>query len=334
MFKNIHMIISNIDEYKKFSHKNVEVQCDSNCSENCFKTWTCKLSEISVKRDRNKSDKDYCLPCSVILKRSADSSHFFKYKKDNEFFNIIDSNDKAYTLGWIASDGHIRRKRFTIKIADKDSYVLEYFSKLFSNGKIPIHHKTYDEKVWGILDVSSMKMTKCLIKHLKIDFGPKDFTVSFPSLADDKLTWAFIRGLFEGDGSIYISKFKRPRIVIASVSDNMKLPLMNFLKQFGIKSLFNKKKISINGRYAAIMIEKMYDNEYFSLLRKKNICMEYIDWKPKTKKLDYETAQEIRRIFNGKELSVIGLGKKYNVGSNAIYSILNENSYKEGSINE
>lgn len=186
------MILSNIDGLKPFSHKEVDVKCDYNVSDKCLKIWKSKLSEIAVKRKRLNLSTDYCYYCNFTINQSGEKSHFNKYYKNDLYFSNIDSEDKAYFLGWIASDGHVRRKRFTIKILEKDSSILEHFSKCIESN-IPIHYKTYDNKNYAILDVSSIKMSADLVKLLNINFGPKDFTVSMPKL-NDKLTWAFIRG--------------------------------------------------------------------------------------------------------------------------------------------
>src|ERR1700722_8214758 len=114
------MILTDIAGMKPFSHKIVSVKCDANISDKCLNIWKCKLSEITVKRKRNHTDKDNCVHCSYFINQSGNKSHFNKYHKNDAYFSFVDTEDKAYFLGWVASDGHIRRKRFTIKISDSD----------------------------------------------------------------------------------------------------------------------------------------------------------------------------------------------------------------------
>jgi len=254
-----------------------------------------------------------------------------KYTKNEQYFSKINSEDKAYFLGWIASDGHIRRKRFTIKLKYDDSYVLEVFSKSLSSN-LPVHCKKYNNKEWGILDVSSIAMTKDIIKALSISFGKKDSTISMPKL-NNKLKWCFLRGLFEGDGHIrkFNNKIKRPRIIISSVSNQMKIDIKNFCNLFGIDSCIpkNNKSIQISGRHSIKFIGYVYDKcNDLKLERKYNECMSWINnWKPKTRKLNIEIADEIR-LLKSSGIKIKNLSKMFHVNNSSIHNILNNKSYK------
>ena len=66
-----------------------------------------------------------CLPCTLRADFYGRTAPGAKYEFDNDYFAEIDSEAKAYLLGWIASDGHIRRGGFTIMIHGKDRACLE-----------------------------------------------------------------------------------------------------------------------------------------------------------------------------------------------------------------
>jgi DNA-binding transcriptional regulator WhiA len=322
------MILSNIDGLKPFSHKKITIKCDYNLSDKCLITWECKLSEIATKRKRNNLNTDYCYYCNFTINQSGEKSHFNKYYKNDSYFSNIDSEDKAYFLGWIASDGHVRRNRFTIKILAKDSSILDQLSK-YIKSNIPVRFKSYENKTYAILDVSSMKMSADLIKLLNIEYGPKDFTVSMPKL-NDKLSWVFIRGLFEGDGYVPKISSNNCRIVISSVSKSMKNSLKLFLNKFDIISCIYDRNISINGINASKVINFIYNNcdDKLCLLRKMEPCLFWRDYSPKTKKLDLDKARKIRELKkNG--MSIKELMTMFNVGKNTIYYIINNISYKE-----
>ena len=310
-----------------FSHKIITVKCDANISDKCLNTWQCKLSEIAVKRQRGRTNKDYCVQCCYIVNQGGNKSHFSKYIKDETYFSVVDSEDKAYFLGWLASDGHIRRKRFTIKLSDCDSYILETFSKAIKSD-IPVHHKLYDGKMWAIFDVSSMKMTKDLIRLLNISFGPKDYTVCMPQLSDE-LTWHFLRGLFEGDGHVPKINSKRCRITIASVSQQMKTSIKNFLDAHEIKTGIYKKTLAWHGVEAVKLIDKMYSgcNQQLFISRKRDACIEWENYTPQTKKLNQSIANDIRKLRN-EGVAVKDLMKQFRVGKSTIYGILNNEYYK------
>ena len=69
-----------------------------------------------------------------ILKKSNGLN---KYNTDRTFFNKIDTHDKAYLLGWIASDGHISKYEFSIKLSYKDKFMVEKLRDII-NKNIPI----------------------------------------------------------------------------------------------------------------------------------------------------------------------------------------------------
>ena len=46
--------------------------------------------------------------------------------RDVNFFETIDSKEKAYILGWIASDGYVDKQHIEITLHKKDIEVLEY----------------------------------------------------------------------------------------------------------------------------------------------------------------------------------------------------------------
>ena len=60
-----------------------------------------------------------------------------KYFFDEGFFNKIVSEEKAYFLGWIASDGYIGENNFSLYINKKDVYILEQLKNLICP-EIPI----------------------------------------------------------------------------------------------------------------------------------------------------------------------------------------------------
>lgn len=172
-------------------------------------------------------------------------------------------------------------------------------------------------------------MSADLIKLLNIDYGAKDFTVSMPQL-NDKLSWAFIRGLFEGDGHVPKISSNRCKIVISSVSKSMKDSLKLFFNKFDIVSCIYDRNISINGINASKAVNFIYNdcNDKLCLLRKMDPCLFWKNYFPKTKKLDLDKAREIRELKkNG--MSIKELMTMFNVGNNTIYYIINNISYKE-----
>ena len=111
--------------------------------------------------------------------------------------------------------------------------------------------------------------------HLNISPGKKDTTVRFPKFDTKELGWAFLRGYFDGDGSIRKSESRRqPECKITSNSIHMLEDIKAFCE---IPSHIYDVNISWSGNNALDFMSKLYDaaNPNFILMRKWN---RYQDW--------------------------------------------------------
>lgn len=136
-----------------------------------------------------------------------------KFKTFNEsYFDIIDTEDKAYFLGLLFADGCVldggsRKKRLSISLQEPDRDILEAMIRYTNySGTIDVksrlrkaHHKRE-----CVLFYSSDHMCESL---MRLGCTPrKSFTLEFPTGVPESLIRHFIRGLFDGDGSIHGSK--------------------------------------------------------------------------------------------------------------------------------
>ena len=131
----------------------------------------------------------------------------------NNYFETIDSNDKAYFLGLIIADGCLGnsstktniKKFFSIELTEEDKYILEIFNQMANfNEKLIISHKK-DLKPRYKLSISSSKIYDDLyalgVRERKSKVG-----TSMPNLKE-KLIPHFIRGVFDGDGIAFSSGY-------------------------------------------------------------------------------------------------------------------------------
>lgn len=138
-----------------------------------------------------------------------------KHYCDFAFFEDINSEEKAYWLGYIAADGNVysnkQRRNYsagsTLKIVSKDKEHLEKFKRsIQSDAKIEriVNFKGYSNgnAVYRI-EIYSNKICEDLIK---LGIVPNKSLVLKPPKIKREFYKDFIRGYFDGDGSIYKTK--------------------------------------------------------------------------------------------------------------------------------
>jgi len=122
-----------------------------------------------------------------------------KYSVNEIFFNKW-SLEMAYFLGWLYSDGNVSKefRNFSLHIGLKDSYILEIFKKyLRSNHPIKIYKNSATLTIYSRIMCEKLKNLGCTPK--------KSLHLEFPKVPRDYLRH-FIRGFFDGDGSIHFNK--------------------------------------------------------------------------------------------------------------------------------
>ncbi len=154
----------------------------------------------------------------ILKKNNIKLNSSKKYICDENYFRNINTEDKSYFLGFIYADGCVRiRKIFKnknkanyelrIKIHIKDIEILQKFNiKLKST--YPIHTTVGSHKKRNMVYISiqSKKMVLDLIKHGCVP--NKSLILKFPKNIHKKLLRHFIRGYFDGDGTV-CAKYKK-----------------------------------------------------------------------------------------------------------------------------
>lgn len=140
----------------------------------------------------------------------GEGEYFDKLQIDRTYFQSIDSEIKAYTLGLLTADGFIsnttKHRKLGIELQRPDSIVLHticksilnepdcdhFINQIYREGKIPT------EK----LEIYSRDLVEQLIA---LGFGRKSERQCVRDLSGD-LTRHYLRGLFDGDGHINSSR--------------------------------------------------------------------------------------------------------------------------------
>jgi len=269
------MILNDKSEYcclTKGSHKVLNVKCDFGATIKCRDIM--RKQYKTIVRDRKLSEgKDMCFFCSRLLKYSGRKNPNCKYKFDDNFFESIDSEEKGYFLGWIASDGSVSGSTITISIHKKDIDVLEKLVDIFCKD-LPIAERK-DNQV--SISINSKRISKNVCEHLGIDPGKKSNIIKFPHHISYK--WEFLRGYFDGDGHVCkINNRRYPRCGITSSSIDMLDGISNFISNSPHSRY--KDRIELSGNNALDFLGKLYNDASIYMARKRDLYLDWCAWVP------------------------------------------------------
>ncbi|CAL7870908.1 LAGLIDADG-2 domain-containing protein [Fusobacterium necrophorum subsp. funduliforme] len=218
-----------------------------------------------------------------------------RYKVNDDIFNKIDTEEKAYLLGFLSADGYILKDGKTIGIALKseDKYMLEKFKEILQyEGKI------YDYKCttsYGYTEYSRLKFTSIKIYNFLKNFGftnkksyffePKIETIEKNVYKD------FLRGYFDGNCCITIrydhKNIKRFSVHILGLKNIIEL----FTKHFDITKEYPFLQRKENCKTLDIKFQKinLVDRVLDGLYKNSNIYLKrkykrYIEFKNTTYK--------------------------------------------------
>ncbi len=140
-----------------------------------------------------------------IKMRTSGESHK-KYSLNEDYFNSINTEDKAYWLGWLYADG-CNQKNYNVSIGlhKNDAHIIEMFKKYIGSNK-PLYKKTDESCVE--LQFRSKKLSNSLKKAGCI--YNKSLILEFPNKnqVPYNLLPHFVRGYLEGDGCVGVYKTK------------------------------------------------------------------------------------------------------------------------------
>jgi len=275
-------IVSDVSGLTPESHKEIEVVCDLGVSEKCRKRWRAHYRDIRKTLARN-NDRVVCLYCSRMYKNTGRNNPNCKYKTfDDHYFSNIDTDFKSYLLGWIASDGSINKNHsITIEIHKKDISILKWLKDnlccelpIKNNGDSMIyfsfHSKIASKDICNLLEISPGKKSGAGCSNLS----------NFPNLSSDQLRWAFIRGLFDGDGSVSDPKENKKRYPIASISSTSDKLLRRIREFTKIPCSISGDSIEWSGTNALDFMGKIYEEAPFALQRKLFLYHIWCHWVP------------------------------------------------------
>jgi hypothetical protein len=169
------------------------------------------IKELSKKYDRAESSvRDLIKRRGVKLRPLTEVNRKFEIHED--FFNVIDTDEKAYFLGFLYADGNVKTNKnmVVLVLKESDREILERLNKLIHVDKplfLEKNKRDGDRENTVGIRICNKNITEKLIKH---GCHPnKTFTLTFPEWLNESLYSSFIRGYFDGDGYIGIIRDSR-----------------------------------------------------------------------------------------------------------------------------
>lgn len=202
-----------------------------------------------------------------------------KIKFDRNVFSAIDTEDKAYWLGFILADGGIYKNELRIKLGAIDKTHLEKFCELVSLDKSyikkEIHQITGNELYKVVLHSSEIVSD---LKNLGIDYNKTTREIPFYQISKELIP-SYIRGFLDGDG--YITKDFNTIGFVGSleVLTFIKLELSKILELNNTKIIEHGKifRLAYSSKKDKLQIAKLlYTNSKFHLDRKYNLAIKLI----------------------------------------------------------
>lgn len=245
--------------------------------------------------------------CSILKRRGIEirptKNYIRKYSVNENYFDTIDSEDKAYFLGLLFADGYNSENRGYIRIClqEEDKHILDSFNKYLKN-ETPLTKRDLSKKhenwkdQWELI-IRSKHMSEILANKYGCKQN-KSKTLEFPvKIMEKELYRHFIRGYFDGDGSIRWRKPRKnwsPNAVVSIVgSEQFCIKAQAFIEsncELSMQLYHNKKTTMVdlqvcgNNKVKQFM-NWIYHNSSLCIKRKKD----------KFEQLELLTTEDIRR---------------------------------------
>ena len=190
-----------------------------------------------------------------------------KYLYNQNIFEIIDTEEKAYWLGFLYADGYnsVDHNCVELALAEYDYEHLIKFRKFIGDESIKIQYKKHTHAYK--IAISSKKISNDLSKLGCVQ--TKSLILTFPTKEQvpENLIHHFMRGYFDGDGSIIAYNSKQyPRFSVLGTPE-----FLDVYEKYILKEL-NRDKGNKRGKRH--------------------------DWSDRTEDIQYSGIDQVQKIYN------------------------------------
>lgn len=241
------------------------------------------LDEISenIGRSRRAVDSKLCLLRRTGIIPKIKRPPHRKYPINWSFFEK-NSADLWYWLGFFAADGNVSNNNIQFRLGIRDYEHLVKIGSLVCTA--PVKEVVRSGRDGGLAahwSVGSMELAKLLADRYGL-YPKKTFTIQFPNNLPEQFLWDYLRGVWDGDGSIEIVSGYTLKATLVSASKPFIERIHTILTDSNIDSTFYSTG---NGRYWRILMytkgcrllaKKLYaDPNCLCLLRKRDIALNF-----------------------------------------------------------
>lgn len=253
-----------------------------------------------------------------------------KHTYNHDYFSKWSCN-MAYILGFISADGNVYKNSIRIDLQPRDVSVLNFIRLNISpKARIETKHKGKSKA----LNLNSSKMVKTLANYNIVP--NKSHSIHIDYTIPKKYRMDFLRGVFDGDGTVYIHK--KHRQILSEIYSGSEKFIKDLKKICGnIGKIRTRYKCGYENPIYVLVFNQtesiklrdlLYSNGGFCLKRKRSIFYTKIEknnrfWKDEDKYFliknhNKMSKQELSNKFGRSIKSIdiairrFALGKKYN----------------------
>lgn len=281
-----------ISKYLKENNIEIrQIKATQKIIDDVCKLYNSGLSEEKVGQKVNlcrKTVRNILKSNNITIKNN---SEYRKYSINENYFDNIDSPNKAYILGLLYADGNVGLNNYIIQLA-LQSRDIDILNKIKEELNIDcvLYFDERSKKDKNHQDIYSLSFKN---KHMheslcKLGVIPrKTHVLKYPKFLDDNLHRHFLRGYMDGDGCIHGTELKSGRrsraVDLAGTEDfctRAKEIIEKFLNINCCILISNQdhpstKKLVISGIYQSkIFLDWIYEDADMFLTRKYNTYIE------------------------------------------------------------
>jgi hypothetical protein len=164
----------------------------------------CSISKVQKYLEREGLTRTNLEAKRLLSKRTQHNS---------TFFDSIDTEEKAYWLGFFYADGYLDKDGSTLKLdlSARDTVHVQRFASIFHR-EVRVYERNPDKRNGRIYSTTSCTISCAYLWHALIAKGIRqgnslsEDTSVFEHIPDELLVHHFVRGFFDGDGSVHRGK--------------------------------------------------------------------------------------------------------------------------------